>query len=92
MKRSANIKRQKYYFSRGVTTLLAVGFIGVLTIVMGTIASYVLTQGKYGRALFARRSRRKTEIGAAAREHRTEARPGGALAAHHVDVHVACMA
>lgn len=40
--------------SRGVTTLLAVGFIGVLTIVMGTIASYVFQQSKYGRALFAR--------------------------------------
>ncbi len=40
--------------SRGITTLLAVGFIGVLTLVMGTIASYVFQQSKYGRALFAR--------------------------------------
>ncbi|MBI4088178.1 hypothetical protein HY418_02220 [Candidatus Kaiserbacteria bacterium] len=39
---------------RGITTLLAVGFIGVLTIVIGTIASYTFQQSKYGRALFAR--------------------------------------
>lgn len=39
---------------RGVTTLLAVGFMGVLMLVVGTISSYVFQQSKYGRALFAR--------------------------------------
>lgn len=40
--------------SRGVTTLLAVGFMGVLTLVVGAMAAYVFQQSKYGRALFAR--------------------------------------
>lgn len=40
--------------SRGITTLLAIGFMGVLMLVVGTISSYVFQQSKYGRALFAR--------------------------------------
>lgn len=40
--------------SRGVTTLLVVGFLGIFTLVMGTISSYVFQQAKYGRALYAR--------------------------------------
>ena len=41
-------------FSRGVTVFLVLGFMGVFAIILGTISSYVLTQGKYGRALYAR--------------------------------------
>lgn len=40
--------------SRGVTVFLVLGFMGVFAIILGTISSYVLTQGKYGRALYAR--------------------------------------
>src|SRR3989338_5005434 len=38
----------------GVTVLLVLGFMGVFAIILGTISSYVLMQGKYGRALYAR--------------------------------------
>lgn len=40
--------------SRGVTILLVLGFMGVFALIIGTISSFVLTQGKYGRALYAR--------------------------------------
>ncbi|MDO8561214.1 MAG: hypothetical protein Q7S05_00100 [bacterium] len=40
--------------SRGVTVMLVLAFMGIFTILMGTITSYVFQQGKYGRALFAR--------------------------------------
>lgn len=39
---------------RGVTVFLVLGFMGVFAIILGTISGYVLTQGKYGRALYAR--------------------------------------
>lgn len=38
----------------GVTIMLIVTFIGVFGIVLGTLSSYALTQGRYGRALYAR--------------------------------------
>jgi len=37
-----------------MTVLLVLGFMGVFALIMGTLSSYVLTQGKYGRALNAR--------------------------------------
>src|SRR3990167_3134470 len=40
--------------SRGVTTLLVVGFMGVFMIIVGTVTGYAFQQAKYGRALFAR--------------------------------------
>ncbi len=40
--------------NRGITVFLVLGFMGVFAIILGTISSYVLTQGKYGRALYAR--------------------------------------
>lgn len=40
--------------SRGITVLLVLGFVGVFMIILGTVSSYVLTQGKYGRAIYAR--------------------------------------
>jgi len=40
--------------SRGITVLLVLGFVGVFAIILGTVSSYVLTQGKYGRAIYAR--------------------------------------
>lgn len=40
--------------SRGVTVMLVLVFMGIFVFLLGTILSYVLTQGKYGRALFAR--------------------------------------
>ena len=40
--------------SRGVTVLLVLGFMGVFAIILGTLSSYVLTQAKYGRAMYAR--------------------------------------
>lgn len=39
---------------RGMTTLLVLGFMGVFAIILGTLSSYALTQGRYGRALYAR--------------------------------------
>ncbi len=41
-------------YSRGVTVFLVLGFMGVFAIILGTISSYVLTQGRYGRALYGR--------------------------------------
>lgn len=40
--------------TRGVTVLLVLGFMGIFLFLLGTILSYVLTQGRYGRALYAR--------------------------------------
>src|SRR3989338_453941 len=40
--------------SRGVTVFLVLGFMGVFAIILGTISSYVLMQGRYGQALYAR--------------------------------------
>ena len=40
--------------SRGVTVMLVVAFIGVFSIILGTISSYAFTQSKYGRGLYAR--------------------------------------
>lgn len=34
--------------------LMVVGFLGIFTLLLGTVTSYALQQGKYGRALFAR--------------------------------------
>ncbi len=38
----------------GITTLLVIGFMGVFMLIVGTITSYAMEQGKYGRALYAR--------------------------------------
>ena len=40
--------------SRGVTILLVMAFMGIFTVLMGTITGYVFQQGKYGRALLGR--------------------------------------
>ncbi len=40
--------------SRAATTLFVVGAIGVLSIIIGTLSSYALMQGRYGRALSTR--------------------------------------
>src|SRR3989338_2091155 len=40
--------------ARGVTVILVLAFMGIFALILGTITSYVSTQGKYGRALFAR--------------------------------------
>ena len=40
--------------SRGVTIMLVLAFVGIFALILGTIASYALTQSKYGRALYAR--------------------------------------
>ncbi|MBV9159140.1 MAG: hypothetical protein JO019_00915, partial [Candidatus Kaiserbacteria bacterium] len=40
--------------SRGVTTLMVVGFMGVFLIMVGMITSYAFEQAKYGRALYGR--------------------------------------
>ena len=39
---------------RGLTILLVVVFMGVFTLILGTITSYVFEQAKYGRALYER--------------------------------------
>src|SRR3990167_8074149 len=49
---SCNLKAESY--SRGVTVMLVLAFMGIFLFLLGTILSYVLTQGKYGRALYAR--------------------------------------
>lgn len=51
---SMSDSRFTIYDSRGVTVLLVIGFMGVFALILGTISSYVLVQGKYGRALYAR--------------------------------------
>ena len=43
-----------YDKERGVTVMLVLAFMGIFLFLLGTILSYVLTQGKYGRALYAR--------------------------------------
>jgi len=40
--------------SRGVTVMLVLAFMGIFLFLLGTILSYTLTQGKYGRAIYAR--------------------------------------
>ncbi|MDP3646017.1 MAG: hypothetical protein Q8R25_02940 [bacterium] len=40
--------------SRGVTVMMVLVFMGIFLFLLGTILSYVLTQGKYGRALYSR--------------------------------------
>lgn len=40
--------------SRGVTVMMVLAFMGIFVFLLGTIVSYVFTQGKYGRALYAR--------------------------------------
>ncbi len=42
------------HHSRGVTTLLVVAFMGVFTLLLATLMSYVFEQATYGRALFGR--------------------------------------
>src|SRR3989344_3927372 len=49
-----SMKKRTNYASRGITTLLVLGFMGVFAIILGTISSYVLEQGRYGRAIYAR--------------------------------------
>lgn len=44
----------KTRISRGVTIILVLGFMGVFALILGTVASYVFEQDKYGRALYAR--------------------------------------
>lgn len=39
---------------RGVTVILVLTFMGIFLFLLGTILSYTLTQGRYGRALYAR--------------------------------------
>lgn len=39
---------------RGFTTLLVLGFMGVFSIILGTITSYAFEQARYGRAILAR--------------------------------------
>jgi len=41
---------------RGVTTLLVIAFMGIFFIILGTLTSYVLQEGRYGRAIAARES------------------------------------
>lgn len=38
----------------GISMLMVVGFLGVFLLLLGTVTSYALQQGKYGRAVFAR--------------------------------------
>ncbi len=40
--------------NRGVTVMMVLAFMGIFVFLLGTIVSYVFTQGKYGRALYAR--------------------------------------
>lgn len=42
------------HHSRGVTVMLVLAFMGIFMFLLATITSYVVTQGKYGRALYAR--------------------------------------
>ncbi len=50
--RSSTLDARRY--SRGVTVMLVLAFMGIFLFLLATIMSYVLTQGKYGRALNAR--------------------------------------
>jgi hypothetical protein len=40
--------------TRGITTIMVVGFMGVFMLIMGMLTSYAFEQAKYGRALLAR--------------------------------------
>jgi len=40
--------------SRGVTVMLVLVFMGIFLLLLGTILSYTMTQGRYGRAQYAR--------------------------------------
>ena len=40
--------------SRGVTVLLVIGFMGIFLLILGTVMSFALEQGRYGRALYDR--------------------------------------
>lgn len=46
--------RSTYSSERGVTVILVLAFMGIFLFLLGTILSYTLTQGRYGRALYAR--------------------------------------
>ncbi|MFZ2886438.1 MAG: hypothetical protein WA021_01315 [Minisyncoccia bacterium] len=41
-------------YSRGVTVMLVLAFMGIFLFLLGTILSYTLMQGRYGRAIYAR--------------------------------------
>ena len=41
-------------YTRGVTTMLVIAFMGIFLLIMGTVTSYVFEQAKYGRALYGR--------------------------------------
>lgn len=49
-----DIQDTKYFYSRGVTVMLVIAFMGVFALLVGTVTSFVFQQGKYGRALHAR--------------------------------------
>lgn len=51
---TTTIVRTEPRASRGVTVVLVLAFMGIFLFLLGTIVSYVFTQGKYGRALYAR--------------------------------------
>lgn len=40
--------------SRGVTMMLVIAFMGIFSLIVGTVASYVFQQSKYGRVLYGR--------------------------------------
>jgi len=40
--------------SRGITVLLVIAFMGVFSLILGSISSYALEQGRYGRVLYDR--------------------------------------
>lgn len=58
--KTCNLKPETYRASgasrgsRGMTILLVIGFMGIFSIILGTVTSYVFQQAKYGRALYAR--------------------------------------
>ena len=49
---SRKLKAERY--SRGVTILLVIAFMGVFALIMSSITGYVFQQSRYGRALYAR--------------------------------------
>ena len=53
MRKTNQIKHTNGH-DRGVTVLLVLAFMGIFLFLLGTILSYTLTQGRYGRALYAR--------------------------------------
>ena len=40
--------------NRGITVMLVLAFMGIFLFLLGTVTSYLLTQSKYGRAIYAR--------------------------------------